>query len=86
MCGYAADHSWPVCWQGDWCWIFGPPDDGVVSADLFDKGVGYNHVVQTERAQGIRAIWDAWDKFVHFGDVPSEAARASTHPCTEEVP
>ena len=32
-----------------------------------------------ERKVGIQLIWDKWDNFIHLGDIPSLAERASTH-------
>ena len=80
VCGHAATTLWSVCWHGDWCWLFHPPEDGVVSADVFVKGAAYNYAIRTERDDGIRLIWDSWGKFVHHGKVPTRAETASTHP------
>ena len=80
VCGHLRDMLWPVVWIGDWCHIFHPPECGTVSAEYFARDAVHVDSVSHERGTGIRLIWEDWDKFVHIGEVPTVAERASTHP------
>jgi len=62
--------GWPVDWSAGFAWIGVPPIGGIIDEDfLSGKQDSYQ---QVPRNVGIDILFAVWDKFQHFGDVPSD--------------
>ena len=89
--GNPYDEGWPVDWSGGFAWIGVPPNDGIIDEDfLIAKHDSYMRV---PRNVGIDILSNVWDKFQHFGEVPSRMevhsaatlAKASGMLCVDKV-